>query len=283
MTRRIAIVRHGRAGAPEQEHRARAIIEREGGEPLGEDDAYDAEAILVLGGDGTILRAAELVRGHPVAILGVNFGHVGFLAEAEPDSLDHSVTRLVRGDYATEERMTIEIGVCTPDGEEYTGWALNEAALIKIDRARMIELAFGVDGHAVSSFGCDGLVLATPTGSTAYAFSGGGPIVWPTVEALLAVPIAAHALFARPLVASPSSELTVHLSTLSSSDAEAFCDGRRTIPTPAGSVVTVRRSPEPVLLARLEDTPFSGRLVAKFNLPVEGWRGTPPVLGHLEV
>ncbi|HHW82504.1 MAG TPA: NAD kinase [Actinomycetales bacterium] len=273
MTRRIAIVRHGRPGAPEQERRANSIIEREGGLPLAEQDAHDADAVLVLGGDGTILRAAELVRGRRVPILGVNFGHVGFLAEAEPDSLDDAVTRLVRGDHAIEERMTIEVDVCTPEGERHHGWALNEAALIKIDRARMLELAFGVDGHAVSSYGCDGLVLATPTGSTAYAFSGGGPIVWPTVEALLAVPIAAHALFAKPLVAAPSSELTVHLSTTSGSDAEVFCDGRRTLPAPTGSVITVRRSPEPVLLARLEATPFSGRLVAKFDLPVEGWRG----------
>ncbi|MDO5494862.1 MAG: NAD kinase [bacterium] len=274
MTRRIAIVRHGRAGAPEQARRAHSIIEREGGVPLAEEEAHEADAVLVLGGDGTILRAAELVRGRRVPILGVNFGHVGFLAEAEPDSLDDAVTRLVRGEFAIDERLTIEVDVCTSEGERYHGWALNEAALIKIDRARMLEVAFGVDGRAVSSYGCDGLVLATPTGSTAYAFSGGGPIVWPTVEALLVVPIAAHALFARPLVAAPSSELTVHLATHSGSDGEVFCDGRRTIPAPAGSVLTVRRSAEPVLLARLEDTPFSGRLVAKFDLPVVGWRGT---------
>lgn len=274
MTRRIAIVRHGRPGAADQERRAEAIIERCGGEHLTEEDAAQADAVLVLGGDGTILRAAELVRGRPVPILGVNFGHVGFLAEAEPDSLEDAVTRLVAGDYAIDERMTIEILIQRPDGSEERAWALNEATLVKMDRARMIELAFGVDGHAVSSYGCDGLVLATSTGSTAYAFSAGGPIVWPNVEALLLVPIAAHALFAKPLVTSPASELTVRLHAHETSDAEMICDGRRTSSAPGGSFITVKRSSEPVYLARLEDTPFSGRLVAKFNLPVEGWRSS---------
>lgn len=272
MSPRVAIVRHGRPGAVEQERRAEALVLSSGGEPLTAEDADHADAVLVLGGDGTILRAAELVRGRPVPILGVNFGHVGFLAEAEPDSLEAAVARLVGGDYAIDERMTMEIDIQLPDGSQESAWALNEAALIKVDRARMIELAFGVDGHAVSSYGCDGLVVATPTGSTAYAFSVGGPIVWPNVEALLLAPIAAHALFARPLVTSPSSELWVRLDAQHSSDAEMICDGRRTHAVPGGSVVTVRRSPEPVLLARLEDTPFSGRLVAKFNLPVHGWR-----------
>ncbi|HZK04768.1 MAG TPA: NAD kinase [Actinomycetaceae bacterium] len=273
MSRSIAIVRHGRTGAPEQERRARSIIERCGGRVAGEDGAHEADAVLVLGGDGTILRAAELVRGKPVPILGVNFGHVGFLAEAEPDSLEDAVSRLVAADHAVDERMTVEIEVHHPDGTVDHAWALNEAALVKVDRGRMIEVAFGVDGQAVSSYGCDGLIIATATGSTAYAFSVGGPIVWPNVEALVVAPIAAHALFARPLVTSPSSELTVKLQSHWSSDAEMFCDGRRTHATPGGSTIHVRRSPEPVLLARLHDTPFSERLVAKFDLPVNGWRG----------
>lgn len=272
MTRRIAIVRHGRPGAVEQEQRATALIERNGGVPVSLEQGQEADAVLVLGGDGTILRAAELVRGHPKPILGVNFGHVGFLAEAEPDSLEDAVARLVSGDFAVDERMTIDVEITRPDGTSEHAWALNEAALLKVDRARMIELAFGVDGHAVSSYGCDGLVLATSTGSTAYAFSGGGPIVWPNVETLILVPIAAHALFARPLVAAPTSELTVRLSEHESSAAEMWCDGRRLHLTPGGSLITVRRSSEPVMLARLHDTPFSGRLVAKFSLPVEGWR-----------
>ncbi|NCD19116.1 MAG: NAD kinase [Actinobacteria bacterium] len=273
MTQKIALVRHTRPGVAQQAELVSAAVEDLGGQVLTEEEADEADLVLVLGGDGTILHATELVRGRPIPLLGVNFGHVGFLAEADPESLADVVTRVVSGDYTVDERMTVELEVTTPDGATTTGWALNEAALLKMDRARMIEVAFGVDGRAVSSFGCDGLVIATPTGSTAYAFSGGGPIVWPDVEALLVVPIAAHALFSRPLVVGPDSELTVLLDTVHHSDGEIWCDGRRRIPAPHGTVMTVRRSPEPVLLARLTDTPFSGRLVAKFSLPVHGWRG----------
>jgi len=272
MTRRIALVKHTRPGVAQQAEFVSAAVAELGGTILPEGRLREADLVLILGGDGTILMAAELVRGPPIPLLGVNFGHVGFLAEADPESLHDVVNRVVSGDYAVDERMAIEVAVTTPDGVTTTGWALNEVALLKVDRARMVELAFGVDGRAVSSFGCDGLVMATPTGSTAYAFSGGGPIVWPNVEALLAVPIAAHALFSRPLVVGPDSEMTVHLDTHLASDAEIWCDGRRRIAAPHGTMVTVRRSPEPVLLARLSDTPFSGRLVAKFSLPVRGWR-----------
>ncbi len=272
MTRRIALVKHTRPGVAQQAELVSAAVADLGGIILPEARAKEADLVLVLGGDGTILMAAELVRGNPIPLLGVNFGHVGFLAEADPESLSDVVTRVVAGDYAVDERMTVDVAVTAPDGQTAQGWALNEVALLKMDRARMIEIAFGVDGRAVSSFGCDGLVMATPTGSTAYAFSGGGPIVWPDVEALLAVPIAAHTLFARPLVVGPNSELTVHLDTHQESDAEIWCDGRRRIAAPHGTTVTVQRSPDPVLLARLSETPFSGRLVAKFSLPVRGWR-----------
>ena len=220
-----------------------------------------------------MLKAAELVRGRPVPIFGVNFGHVGFLAEADPASLPEVVARLVERDYEVDERLTVQIEVTRPDGTSETGWALNEAALIKIDRARMLEIAFGVDGHAVSSFGCDGMILATPTGSTAYAFSLDGPVVWPDVQALLVVPVAAHALFARPLVVDPDSEVDVELNNDDGPGGEIWCDGRRVLVAPAGSRFTVTRASEPVLLARMSSMPFSGRLVAKFDLPVRGWRG----------
>jgi NAD+ kinase len=267
MTQKIALVRHTRPGVDQQAALVEAAVEDLGGRIVPEERAAEADIVLVLGGDGTILYATELVRGRPIPLLGVNFGHVGFLAEADPESLNDVVTRVVSGDYTVDERMTIELDVTTPDGVTTTGWALNEVALLKVDRARMIEVAFGVDGRAVSSFGCDGLVLATPTGSTAYAFSGGGPIVWPDVEALLVVPIAAHALFSRPLVVGPGSELTVLLDTVHHSDAEIWCDGRRRIPAPHGTTMTIRRSDEPVLLARLTETPFSGRLCGQVLPP----------------
>lgn len=269
MSHKIALVRHSRADVGAQADFVARAVRGRGGEVLSESEARDADVVLVLGGDGTMLRATEIVRGRSIPLLGVNFGHVGFLAEADPASLEVVAHRLVDGDYAVDPRMAIEVTVTAPDGHRETGWALNEVAILKIDRARMIELTFAVDGHDVTAFGCDGFVLATPTGSTAYAFSGGGPIVWPDLEALLAVPLAAHALFARPMVVAPESVMSVGLT----SDAELSCDGRRSIMAPAGSLVEVRRSPEPILLARLEDTPFSARLVAKFNLPVTGWRG----------
>ena len=179
--------------------RAEAALRAHGVEPVGPggDDAVDF--VLVLGGDGTILRACEIAREHDVPLVGVNTGHVGFLAEADPEAVEQVVADVVAGRYCVETRMTLDIAVETPEGAVTRDWALNEAALEKRDRARMLEVAIGVDGQAVSSFGCDGLVVSTPTGSTAYAFSGGGPVIWPEVEAILLVPLAAHALFTRPV------------------------------------------------------------------------------------
>ena len=231
------------------------------------------ELILVLGGDGTLLRGAELAREFGVPMLGVNLGRVGFLAEAERDDLQKVVDRVVARDYEVEERMTIDV-VVREDGQVvHTDWALNEASVEKAARERMLELIMGVDGRPVSSFGCDGVVCATPTGSTAYAFSAGGPVVWPEVEALLLVPISAHALFARPLVTSPDSVLEVQVQR-GTSHGVLWCDGRRTYELPPGARIEVRRGHNPVLLARLHRAPFSKRLVTKFQLPVTGWRGS---------
>ncbi len=230
-----------------------------------------AELVVVLGGDGTILRAADVVRGSEVPLLGVNLGHVGFLAEAERDDLQETVLRIAERRYEVEERMTLDVEVTL--GEEVLGrtWAVNEASVEKADRERMIEVVLEVDGRPVTEFGCDGVVLATPTGSTAYAFSAGGPVVWPEVEALLLVPISAHALFARPLVVAPTSVPAVEI--ISPGSAVLWCDGRRSIDLPTGARVEVRRSALPVRLARLARPPFTDRLVAKFQLPVRGWRG----------
>ncbi|MEJ2577647.1 MAG: NAD kinase [Kineosporiaceae bacterium] len=234
-----------------------------------------AELVVVLGGDGTILRAAELVRGTPVPLLGVNLGKVGFLAEAERDDLAETAQRVVDRRYEVEERMALDVTV-TVNGE-VTGrtWAVNEASVEKVSRERMIEVVLEVDGRPVSEFGCDGVVLATPTGSTAYAFSAGGPVVWPEVEALLLVPNSAHALFARPLVVAPTSVPAVEV--LPPSQAVLWCDGRRSLSLPPGARVEVRRSDLPVRLARLARPPFTDRLVAKFGLPVHGWRGSSGV------
>jgi NAD+ kinase len=244
----------------------RVLAEADLAEPLD-----GAELVVVLGGDGTILRAAEVVRGSCVPLLGVNLGHVGFLAEAERDDLAETVNRIASRRYEVEERMTLEVTI-ERDGEVVgRTWAVNEASVEKADRERMLELVLEVDGRPVTEFGCDGIVVATPTGSTAYAFSAGGPVMWPEVEALLLAPVAAHALFARPLVVAPTAVPAVEL--LPPGEGVLWCDGRRSLPLLPGSRVEVRRSALPVRLARLARPPFADRLVAKFQLPVHGWRG----------
>lgn len=236
--------------------------------------AKGCELAIVLGGDGTLLRGAELVRDARVPMLGVNLGRVGFLAEAEREDLGEVVERVVRFDYEVEERMTLDVVVRTNGDVVHTNWALNEAAVEKASRERMLELVAEVDGRPLSRWAGDGVVCATPTGSTAYAFSAGGPVVWPEVEALLMVPISAHALFAKPLVVSPRSVLAVEVLP-ETPKGVLWCDGRRTVDLPPGARVEVRRGAVPVRLARLHEAPFTNRLVAKFALPVRGWRGGP--------
>ena len=231
------------------------------------------ELVIVLGGDGTILRAAEIVRGSSVPVLGVNLGHIGFLAEAEREDLGETLRRILARDYDVEERMTIDVLVRVDGEVVYRSWALNEATIEKASRERMLEVVMEINGRPLSTFGCDGVVLSTPTGSTAYAFSGGGPVVWPTVEAILVVPLAAHALFARPLVVGPTSTVAVEVLSRTNGSGLLFCDGRRTELLPPGARVEVRRSGTPVRLARLQRGVFTDRLVRKFDLPVAGWRG----------
>jgi NAD+ kinase len=231
------------------------------------------ELVIVLGGDGTILRAAELVRGCAAPLLGVNLGHIGFLAESERDDLDYTVTRALARDYHVEERMTLWVRVKRGADVVFETWALNEATVEKGERERMLEVVIEVDRRPLSSFGCDGVVMSTPTGSTAYSFSAGGPVVWPTVDALLLVPLSAHALFARPLVVGPESSLVVEVLERTAAAAVLWCDGRRMHALPPGARVIVRTSDIPVRLARLHEAPFTDRLVQKFQLPVTGWRG----------
>jgi NAD+ kinase len=234
--------------------------------------ARGCELVMVLGGDGTILRGAEFARGSDAALLGVNLGHVGFLAEAEEDDLTAVVDRIVARAYEVEERMTLDVSVLRDGQELARTWAVNEASVEKQARERMLEVVVEVDGRPLSRWGCDGVVCATPTGSTAYAFSGGGPVVWPEVQALLMVPLSAHALFARPLVVAPTSVLAVELGDRTA-DGVLWCDGRRTVDLQPGDRVEVRRGAEPLRLARLQHLPFTDRLVRKFDLPVDGWRG----------
>ncbi|MDQ4119031.1 MAG: NAD kinase [Actinomycetota bacterium] len=238
------------------------------------DCARDTEAVLVLGGDGTLLRAADLARSAGVPLLGVNLGHVGFLAEAEEESLEEALDALAAVSYAVEERMTIEATVRSNGTVLGRTWALNEAVVEKVTRERILEVVLEVDGRPVSSFGCDGVLCSTPTGSTAYAFSAGGPLVWPEVQALLVVPSNAHALFARPMVIAPESTVAIEVAATGPA-AVLDCDGRRTVSVPPGGRVELARAGEPVRMIRLAANPFADRLVRKFDLPVRGWRGAP--------
>ena len=183
--------------------------------------------------------------------------------------MDHIVNRT----YTVEERMAIDVQVWSERRVLHHDWALNEASVEKGNREKMVEVAIEVDGRPLSSFGCDGVVMATPTGSTAYAFSGGGPVVWPEVAAMLLVPLSAHALFSRPLVAAPTSTMAVELLPTNGHYGVLWCDGRRSADLPPGARIEVRRSGKPVRLARIHPAPFSERLVRKFQLPTRGWRG----------
>ena len=235
--------------------------------------AEGAEIVFALGGDGTFLRAAELARPAKVPLIGINLGKVGFLAEAELGDLDAAVRGVVARRYTVDERLTLDVEVDC-DGENVArSWALNEVSVEKGVRERMLEVMVDVDARPLSRYGCDGVLVATPTGSTAYAFSAGGPVVWPDVQAILLVPNSAHALFSRALVTAPTSTVTVTVAPYTTF-AQLQCDGRRAFTLAPGAVVTVRRGEQPVRVVRLHDKPFTDRLVAKFGLPVDGWRGS---------
>lgn len=235
------------------------------------DPAAGAELVFVLGGDGTLLRAAEMARPAHVPLLGVNLGRMGFLTEADSDALSATVAKAIDGSYRVEERMTLDVTVTSGAETIAQTWALNEASVEKGVRERILDTLISIDGHPVSSFGCDGVLCATPTGSTAYAFSAGGPIMWPDVQALLVVPSNAHAMFARPMVVSAESVVCIDIDA-HGSDGVLTCDGFRHVALPPGSRVQAVRGAEPVLLARLWEGPFTDRLVHKFALPVTGWR-----------
>ncbi|WP_281276901.1 NAD kinase [Glycomyces buryatensis] len=229
-----------------------------------------ADLVLALGGDGTVLRSAKMAAEADIPLLGVNFGKVGFLAEAETGELETVVERLLAGDYSVEERTTLAVQECG-DGGSVTSWAFNDIAVEKSEPARMLELFIEIDGSRLSRYGCDGVICATPTGSTAHAMSAGGPVVWPDVDALLVVPMNAHALFARPMVIHSSSEIRIGIESVGTTGV-LVADGKQIAELTAGSTVTIRRSEQSVKLVRMSERTFPSRLVSKLNLPVDGWR-----------
>lgn len=232
------------------------------------------ELIVVFGGDGTILRAAEYAVPAGVPLLGVNLGHVGFLAELESYDVPTLVTDVANQDYFVEERLTLVTQVIGESGEViWESLAINEVTLEKTAREKMLDILVEIDKLPVSRWSCDGMIVATPTGSTAYAFSLGGPVIWPDVQAFQVVPMAAHALFARPLVLDPGSKVDLTFQQREGSDsAVIWCDGRRSVEVGAASRVHVERGEQPMRVARLQEQPFTSRLVKKFDLNIEGFR-----------
>nr|WP_130866794.1 NAD kinase [Acidipropionibacterium timonense] len=231
------------------------------------------EVVIVFGGDGTILRAAEWALPRHVPMLGVNLGHVGFLAELERSDMSSLVRQVCDRDYTVEDRLVLEVRVTDHAGREHwRSFAVNEMSLEKASRRRMLDVLASVDGLPVQRWSCDGILVSTPTGSTAYAFSAGGPVMWPDVEAMLMLPLSAHALFARPLVMSPNARVDLDVQPDGTDAAVLWCDGRRSCEVRPGERVTVVRHDARLRIARLAEQPFTSRLVKKFALPVDGWR-----------
>ncbi len=229
----------------------------------------DVEIVLVLGGDGTILRGAEYSLERKVPLLGINLGHVGFMAEVDPFTFEEVAQSIINEDYVLDERMLLSFQVKRSNKIIEQGWALNEVS-IERKSTTMLELFVQIDSRPLSRWGCDGIICATPTGSTAYAFSAGGPVLWPEVQALVLLPIAAHALFAKPMVIAPTSTIGI---AIESTDASLSADALRKIDLQKGDHVELTKNSERVMLAHLKSTVFTDRLVAKFKLPIEGWRG----------
>jgi len=244
-----------------------STIQTNGAAFYSEKDQVDIA--VVLGGDGTMLRAAELCQGKSTPILGINLGHVGFLAEIERPSLAEIVEAIASGSFYVEERMSLNYQLLRGGKSISSGWALNEVLVERNDH-QMIDLFVQIDHRPLSRWWCDSVICATPTGSTAYAYSAGGPVVWPEVDALVLLPLAAHALFSRPMVVSPRSEIVLDLE---SESADLNADGIRRTKLQKSDRIILTSAKEDVLLAHIKSATFTDRLVAKFKLPVEGWRG----------
>jgi len=244
-----------------------ATIKTDGANDFNATDQIDLA--VVLGGDGTMLRAAEIFRGKQVPILGINLGHVGFLAEIERPSSNEIVDAIAAGTFSIEERMSLNYQLLRGGKIIQTGWALNEVVVERNDH-QMIDLFVQIDHRPLSRWWCDAVICATPTGSTAYAYSAGGPVVWPEVDALVLLPLAAHALFSKPMVVSPHSEIAIDLE---SDSADLNADGIRRTKLQKNDRIVLTSDKEDVLLAHIKPATFTDRIVAKFKLPVEGWRG----------
>ena len=252
-------VRHGPENARVFAEKLRDAIVSAGGEVLDDPDAGSPDLVLAVGGDGTVLTAARRALSHDVPILGFNLGTMGFLAEAEPDEMVEVVDRLLTGDYELEERMTV---TATVNGESATG--VNDVVVEKVDSQRLIHLEVSVDGAYFLTYRADGLIVATPTGSTAYSFSAGGPLVDPVLSALLLTPVAAHSLFDRTLVLPATARLSIEVGRdrLVKVNVDKTDMGH----LGEGQTVEIEQGERPVRFVRFRSRPFSRLIKDKFGL-----------------
>jgi NAD+ kinase len=236
------------------------------GDALASPDAVDA--IVTLGGDGTLLRAARFLAGRPVPIIGVNLGRLGFLTCCPAEDLGAALERFVAGDYQAESRMALRACVDDAAGAERAHWfALNDVVLHKGGFARVVPLRIAANGEAVAAYAADGVILSTPTGSTAYSLSAGGPVVVPTLETILVTPISAHALAIRPLVLPPNAEVTVQ-SENAVEELWVTVDGQAGTAFAATERLVVRRASHQVVIVRFSGQSFFSTMRRKL-----GWGG----------
>lgn len=226
----------------------------------------DTDVVLSFGGDGTFLRAAHRCRDAGVPVLGINLGRIGFLAEVELPALTEAVDALVAGTFHVEDRSTVEARVHDVDGREVGGaWALNDVSIEKTARQRLMLMELRVAGETFAEVPADAMVLATPTGSTAYSLSAGGPILSPAVDALVVTPVAPHSLFDRTIVTAPDEEVVVRILP-GQAPAVLSVDGREPIHVPAGGEVRARGGTRPVRLVRVDPPHFYELVRRKFSL-----------------
>lgn len=229
-----------------------------------EDELKDSDLLVCFGGDGTILHSAKLAAYNNVPILGVNVGTMGFMAEIESNELD-LILKVIAGDYRLENRMMLDISVFRGEKLIYSDIALNDAVITKGAIARIIDLSVLCDGEEITKFSGDGVIISTPTGSTAYSMSAGGPIVEPTAETILMTPICAHALYAKSFVLSGDREVNVKIGSLSRKTAYLSSDGGRAVNLIGGDRVVVKRSDYYTSLVRVKNISYFRIIYNKFK------------------
>ncbi|OFW66735.1 MAG: hypothetical protein A2Z12_09000 [Actinobacteria bacterium RBG_16_68_21] len=243
------------SGHPGDAARVPGLVAREPGEPLSDD------VVVAVGGDGTVLEAARVARASDIPVLGINAGTLGFLAEVEPARIDEALDSLLAGRYLVAERMTLEASL--PGGAKVDG--LNDIVVEKAVSRQVVSVAVSVNGERLVEYRADAVIVSTPTGSTAYTFSAGGPLVDPDIEAILLTPVAAHSAFGRAIVFSP--QVTLDVLVTSDRRGRVNVDGQTYAELDPGEAIGIVRGPTPARFIRLRPRNFAHTVKEKFQLP----------------